>query len=280
MRRSVRVHFLPRLIEQGSLSERSAVVIDVLRASTTIVHALAHGAARVVPCLEPDHAHTVARRYAPHALLGGERGGLRIPGFDLGNSPAEYDRPVVAAKTIVFTTTNGTRALQTCHDADQILIGAFVNLSAICRELRDCPRIDLVCAGTAGEVTREDVLLAGALLARLCEQDGREPAEYNDSAQLAVDAWRESVGDRTDPSRVPTERLVETLRASQGGRNLLEIGHASDVELAAQVDRFDLVPRATPVPPDSTTRTASRSPATPASQDSLEASIREFEIRA
>lgn len=237
MKRFVRVYFLPQWIPERSLPGRVVVVIDVLRATTTMVYALAHGATRVVPSRDPDEAQRIARHFAPHVLLGGERGGLRIAGFDLGNSPAEYEPAIATGKTIVFTTTNGTRALQRCLDARRILIGAFVNLSALCRVLLDCDRIDLVCAGTDGEVTREDTLFAGALLAKLREFDSAADVHHNDQAQLALDAWHASVGDPFDASR-----LLAALRASQGGRNLVEIGQAGDIELAAQVDRFRLVP--------------------------------------
>ena len=97
-------------------------------------------------------------------ILGGERGGLPIPGFDLGNSPAEYTRERVAGKTVVFTTTNGTRAMQRCKQASRVLLGAFVNFSAVCRELGGVEQVVLVCAGTDGHVTREDTLFAGAVV--------------------------------------------------------------------------------------------------------------------
>src|SRR3954469_23642043 len=152
------VYLLPDLAEPAALAGKTVVVIDVLRATTTIVHALAAGAKEVVPCLEVEEARRIATERGGEAVTGGERGGKQIPGFDLGNSPAEYSRERVAGKTVVFTTTNGTRAMQRCKSASRVLLGAFVNFSAVCRELSGVEQIALVCAGTDGHVTREDTL--------------------------------------------------------------------------------------------------------------------------
>ncbi len=108
----LRVYMLPDLLAGQSLAGCRAVVVDVLRATTTVVQALSAGARAVVPCLTIDDARARAAEFPPgEALLGGERGGLPIEGFDLGNSPAEYTSQVVAGKTVVLTTTNGTKAL-------------------------------------------------------------------------------------------------------------------------------------------------------------------------
>lgn len=218
------------------------MVIDVLRATTTIVTSLAAGAEEVVPCREIDEARQHAAQSPERSVLGGERGGLPIEGFRLGNSPAEYTPEVVGGKRVVFTTTNGTRAMQHCRQARRVLIAAMVNFSAVCRELMGEDEIDIVCAGTDGQVTREDTLLAGAIVSELTggQLAGELPADagvvLNDQAEIAADAWRAAVGQLTG------ERLLaEAMRQSLGGRNLIEIGHENDIDLAAQIDRFDLV---------------------------------------
>lgn len=231
--RQIDVYLLPALVEPPALAGKTVVVIDVLRATTTIVHALAAGATQVIPCLEIDEAKKAAAELASPIVLGGERGGLPIAGFDLGNSPAEYTHERVAGKTVVFTTTNGTRAMKRCHAAARVLVGAFVNFSAVCRELINLEQIALVCAGTDGHVTREDTLFAGAIVDDLTRS---KKWQLNDQAHLCADAWHAAV-------RLLTDRpLGMMLRDSRGGRNLIETGQENDIDLAAQMDKFDLVP--------------------------------------
>ncbi len=124
-------------------------------------------------------------------VLGGERRGLKIEGFDLGNSPAEYTSESVGGKDVVLTTTNGTKALSHARQSAQIYVGAFVNLSAVCAKLSESMHVDLLCAGTDGQITREDVLLAGAVVARLTEQPYWTP---DDPALIARDAWLHVAG--------------------------------------------------------------------------------------
>jgi 2-phosphosulfolactate phosphatase len=234
--RPIDVYLLPSLVQPEELVGRSVVVIDVLRATTTIVSALAAGATQVIPCQEVDEAKRIAAELAGGALLGGERGGRQIAGFDLGNSPAEYSRERVGGKAVAFTTTNGTRAMLRCRQARRVLLGAFVNFSAVCRELAGEERIAMMCAGTDGQVTREDALLAGAVVDDLVRTKQDSSPVLNDQAEIAADAWRTAV-------RLLIDRpLGMTLRDSRGGRNLIEIGHENDIDLAAQLDRFDIVP--------------------------------------
>ncbi|MEQ8785168.1 MAG: 2-phosphosulfolactate phosphatase [Pirellulaceae bacterium] len=239
---SLRVHLLPALTSPEELTDRVVVVIDVLRATTTITTALAHGALQVIPCLEVDEAREAAARQEGEVLLGGERDGVKIAGFDLGNSPEEYTRSRVAGKTIVFTTTNGTRAMMACRGARRVLLGALVNFSAVCHELSRAAAesrevgIDLLCAGTRGEVTREDVLLAGALVDELSRQFPLQ-LDVNDQADLAGDVWRTAV-----QSMQGGEPLAEVLRRSCGGRNMLELGQERDIEIAARIDSLELTP--------------------------------------
>jgi len=238
MSRTINVHLLPELVSPGRLDGATAVVIDLLRASTTIAAALAAGAQCVIPCLDVEEARRVAASVGANAVLGGERGGLRIDGFDLGNSPAEYTRESVGGRTIVFTTTNGTRALTACGGAERVLLGALVNLSAVCRVLADCPRVELVCAGTQGEITREDELAAGAFVVRLRQAAGEERVALNDQAQLVASDWL-----RTTSGAGGQAALIEALRQSRGGRNLAAIHQDGDIALAAAIDSLDVVPR-------------------------------------
>jgi 2-phosphosulfolactate phosphatase len=226
----VQVHLLPELAPAGRLAGGVAVVVDVLRATTTIVHALAAGCCAIVPCAEVEEARRLADGMrAGRVLLGGERHGKPLPGFDLGNSPREVCGSRCRGTTLVLTTTNGTRAILRCAEADRVLLAGFVNFSAVCEQLRREVRpIHLVCAGTDGQIALEDALLAGALVEVLCSQG---EVRLNDAARLAWDCFEHH-----------GQVLEAALSISQGGTLLRELGFADDIADAARVDRFALVP--------------------------------------
>jgi 2-phosphosulfolactate phosphatase len=209
--------------------------------------------------LEVDDAWKIAARYPrTDVLLGGERGGLPIAGFDLGNSPVEYTPQRVGGRTVVFTTTNGTKAMQQCGDADRVVVGAFVNLSAVCRQVAralDSGRTaHLLCAGTRGEITGEDVLFAGALVWQIerTTAEGNQPSgdrALSDPARLAAMAWTAVRADLQDgcagelPGAVSAAKLGDYLaRSTRGGRNLTALGLGADVVDAVTIDYSDIVP--------------------------------------
>jgi 2-phosphosulfolactate phosphatase len=267
------VHFLPDLTTAAELAAGVVVVIDVLRASTTITAALAAGACEVIPCAEVEQARLRAaqlgrqrpapakilvsetagttkpalettqalREISAEPLLGGERGGLPIDGFDLGNSPSEFTAETVAGRTVVFTTTNGTKALLVCTVAQRVLMGSFVNFSAVLKELNGELPIHLLCAGTRDRVTREDVLFAGSLVEKLAGTIVEEDA-INDGARIARDVWCHAMDGLHPPGRRANQRLFEALRESQGGRNLINVGLERDINDAADFDRYNFAP--------------------------------------
>ncbi len=237
MPHTINAHFLPELVDEGQLNDQIVVVIDVLRATTTIAHALAAGAEQIVPCLEIDEARKVQNQLGDEAMLGGERDGKKIEGFDFGNSPSEYTPATIAGKTLIFTTTNGTRAMKTAVTARRILLAGFVNLSAVCDRLSNEQQVEIVCAGTNRQITREDVLLAGAITHQLTRD--AMPAKLNDQATIAVESWNRFTHELAE-HKVP---LHETLRNSFGARNLIEIGLERDIEIAAQLDNLEVVPQ-------------------------------------
>ena len=214
------------------------MVIDVLRASTTIATALAHGAAAVRPVAGIEEARGLAAVLGAGTLLGGERGGVRIPGFDLGNSPLEYTPDRVAGKTIVITTTNGTAALHACREAREILVGSLVNRTAVADEVRrlagDSVTVHLVCAGTDGEITAEDVLAAGAIL----DAAAGSVEALDESAREAVAFFR-----RVAAAVDVQSGLVAEFRRSPGGSNLIDLGMEADLPVAAAIDSLAVVPR-------------------------------------
>jgi 2-phosphosulfolactate phosphatase len=232
----IRVHLWPAQFRPEVLRDGVAIVIDLLRASTTIATALANGAAGVVPCESIDEAKGVAAG-KPGALLGGEREGTRVPGFDLGNSPREYGAETVRGRTIVFTTTNGTRAIRRSLQADDVIVGALVNLGAVAQEAAcDARPVHLVCAGLHGAEALEDTICAGAFLAELTRL-GLAPS--GDAAQMALKAWSAASG--------TAESLAAALRTSPGGRALVEIGLDADIESASRISILATVPALNPV---------------------------------
>ena len=252
MPQDLHVHLLPQLVTADQLRGGVAVVIDVLRATTTMTHALANGAKTVIPCQSIEEAHSLAAEVAgikrsptdeplsaeiranSGVILGGERHGQLIPGFDLDNTPTKYAPVVVGGKTVIFTTTNGTKALQHCRTADRILLGSFNSLHALIALLADEKRpIHLVCAGTDGEVSTDDALCAGAIATGVWAAR-KWPKWSGDSLRLVMDLFT----CRCQPMR----ELLGVLRESLGGRNLIELGLDADIERSARWDLFRTVP--------------------------------------
>ena len=213
MNRILNVHLLPDLADPHDLAGHTSVVIDVLRASTTITTALQHGAAEVIPCLTVEEARQLSGQ-RPGSLLGGERGGKPLPGFDFGNSPAEYAAERVADKTIVFTTTNGTKAMTRCMGSGRILIGAIVNRAAVCRAVAEDERVDIICAGTDGEFSMDDALGAGAMVSQLSHNSS--DWVLNDGANISLSLWNNEVGDASELASRRRERIEALLAKSQG----------------------------------------------------------------
>lgn len=231
------VHILPSALPMGGLRRGTAVVIDVLRATTVIAQVLRSGCDGAIPCLEIDDARRVASGLpSGRALMGGERRGLPIEGFDLGNSPGDFSESTCRGRTLVITTTNGTRAVIACRGARRVLAAGFVNLAATARALRenwlgpDPEPLHLVCAGTDGQISLEDTLLAGSLAHVLSHRGDRPMPLRNDAARLAVEAAPRDFA-----------RLPAILREGQGGRNLIALGLGKDIEFAARVDSVDVV---------------------------------------
>jgi 2-phosphosulfolactate phosphatase len=245
MKPTLSVYALPRYVEPGELAGGTAVVIDVLRAAATIAYALDAGAKEVIPCLEVADALAAAERFpAEQVVLGGEREGLPIEGFQLGNSPEEYTRESVGGKTLIFTTTNGTRAMNHARQADEVFVAAFVNARAVVRRLFDRERVHILCAGTDGKISQDDVLLAGLLVERL-QREGGMVYQQNAQAITAREFWLNSFALPQALGAEPLEpdRLAGELRKSLGGQNLTALGLDADILAAAQLDRFDVASR-------------------------------------
>lgn len=223
-------------LKQRDLSQATCVVFDILRATTSMTAALANGAARVIPVTEISEAIAL-RQKNPGFLLAGEREGVRILAaqtggvdFDLGNSPREFVAEKVRGKTIVMTTTNGTRALQACLGANAVFIGTFLNLDALARRCVASPaeQLILVCAGTFAQTAFEDALAAGALCQKLARKIS---TTFSDSAFVAQQIFLQA-----------GNNLFDARQFSRNARRLLAQPElCGDVEFCLQRDTVDWV---------------------------------------
>lgn len=235
----IEVRFTPaefRTLCDIDLSRTTCVVFDVLRATSTIVTALAAGARAILPVGEIAEALQWRERQ-PEVKLAGERDGLRIGRshangveFDFGNSPREFKPEAVAGKLIVTTTTNGTRALRACAGAQEIVVGSFLNLTATIRHLAapTRERICLVCAGTGENAALEDTLAAGAICEGMVSVVPAA-AHLEDSARIARGVFLHA-----------RDHLADTLGEACNARRLLRLPELrDDVEFCVRQDVFD-----------------------------------------
>ena len=203
----------------------TALVVDVLRASSTIAQALAAGYERVLCCAEVEEARALRARLG-QGILAGERACVRIPGFDLGNSPREFTS--ANGETVVLTTTNGTRALVTAAErCEHVLVASLLNLdTAVAAACGAGSDVAVVCAGVEGEFTLDDAYVAGRIAERL-------GGEASDAAAAAVRLSRTFASPE------------EGLRASRSARNLVGAGLEADIAWCARESLLDVVPRVT-----------------------------------
>ena len=184
------------------LRDTTCVVIDVLRATSSMITALANGAREIFPVAEIAEALAMKQRF-PDFLLAGERHGLRIQAsltgsmdFDLGNSPREFTAANVAGHSIIWTTTNGTRALRACESSESVILASLLNLDTVVDHLQKImtPRLIFVCAGTIDAAAFEDIFTAGALISELRSRG--VDIECSDAAQVAWRSFRDTGNDR------------------------------------------------------------------------------------
>lgn len=215
----------------GDLSGRTVVVIDVLRATTTIAAALASGARGVVPVASAGHAQALAQVLAAEQpLLTGESQSLKIPGFDLGNSPREMTPEAVSGRLIIMATTNGTRTLAQATGARRVVTAAFTNLGAVVASfLRDPQDLLVACSGKEGAACLEDTVCAGYLIERL--ENGLDiDLQLGDAALLAQAASE------------PYDRVLDMLWRSEHGRYLVQQGLEADLPACAAMDTRAILP--------------------------------------
>lgn len=225
------VCFTPGEIVPGDLTGRTAVMIDVVRASTTIVHALAAGAKSIFPVASIEEALRLANSIGRSSvLLAGERRALPIDGFDLGNSPGEFAPERVAGKTLIMATTNGTVVLAQTTTAERVLVAALANLTAVVDDLvRTGAEPVLLCSGKERQFALEDAVCAGLLVDRLTARVQTD-WQLNDGAIAAVGLARQHpVG-------------PEFLASTAAGRDVVAAGLGEDLRACAQQDSLAVVP--------------------------------------
>lgn len=214
------------------LRHTQSVVIDILRATSVMVTAFNNGCRQIIPVNEIGEAMNLRRRIGESGvLLGGERDCLKIPGFDMGNSPKEYSKNVVNDKTIVLTTTNGTEAIHRVQSSKRVFIGAMLNASAVADKLLEWgDHTTIVCAGTRGKYTLDDSFAAGCILNKLMKK--KMDVQVDDFGYSCLELyknWRRNYKD--------------LLKNASHYNALVKAGFEEDIDYCFQEDKIGIVPQ-------------------------------------
>jgi len=225
----VDVCLTPALIQDHGPAPDLVVVADIYRATTCMCVAFQQGVKNIKPILSLEEGIGLKKDH--NWIIAGERGGQKAEGFDLGNSPFEFLQFDLAEQNLAMTTTNGTRAIHSVSSQSKLLIGSFLNISAIatyCQEtLRDNGQLLILCSGWQNKISLEDTLLAGALIEKLYSV-----ADFkNDEPMLAYSFWKQS-----------KSRLPETVRTFSHAERLMRLGFEKDLDFCLQQDITDLIP--------------------------------------
>ena len=226
------IQLLPFPIAPELLSDRIVVVIDILRATSVMVQAMSQGAREIIPVKTVEEAFRLAKTFAPNTtLLGGERESKKIVGFDLGNSPREYQGEKVRGKRLILTTTNGTKAFHAVFSGKNVLVGSFLNISAVaerCFELNQ--DLFIYLSGDEGHFSLEDTVCGGMLIDRIIKKGGKSLTltDASRSSHILFQKFEANI--------------VESFYLSQHGRDLVDREFEEDLPYCAQVDTTNIVP--------------------------------------
>ena len=228
----IHIQLLPFPIAPELLSDRVVVVIDILRATSVIVQAMSQGAREIIPVKTVEEAFQLAKTFHPNTtLLGGERESKKIEGFDLGNSPREYQGEKVRGKRLILTTTNGTKAFHAVSSGKNVLVGSFLNISAVaerCFELNQ--DLFIYLSGDEGNFSLEDTVCGGMLIDRIIKKVG-ESLTLTDASRSSHILFQKFEAN-----------IVESFYLSQHGRDLVDREFEEDLPYCAQVDTTNVVP--------------------------------------
>jgi len=226
------IQFSPFPLSPHLLSDRTVVVIDILRATSVMVHAMSQGAQEIIPVRTVEEAFQVAKTFPQNTtLLGGERESKKIEGFDLGNSPREYMAEKVRGKRLILTTTNGTKAFHSVSSAAEILAGSFFNIGATAQRCLEAERdLLLFPSGDEGSFSLEDTVCGGMLINWIIRKGGKLVVltDASHSAHILYQRFQNNI--------------VEAFYLSHHGRDLVDRGFEEDLAYCAQIDVTQFVP--------------------------------------
>ena len=212
-----------------SFEGKIVVVIDVLRATSTMITALMHGAKQIIPVVEIEEAVALKQSFPPsEVLLCGERSAGIIPGFDLGNSPFEYAREKVQGKTLIMSTTNGTKAIRLALAAKEIILASFINATAVARYLQNKTDVILFCSGTNGNFSMDDALCAGFLAHQIEKQKSIEPCDLTQTVLY-------NYGGNADELNAVVKNCVH-------GKLLMQKGYENDIDYCLKTQVTEVIP--------------------------------------
>lgn len=221
-------------IQAEGLTDRLALIIDVWRASSSMITALANGCRSIIPVAEVVMARQLLQRYPPGStLLAGERNELPIPGFDLSNSPLEYRTDQVKGKRIIFTSSNGAQLFDVARTARSIVVAGFLNSSRISEYILEAQLdVAMLCAGKNAQFGLEDAVCAGMIIRKIQQNSvDQEQLELNDGARAALILYEYYAND-----------LSQMIHHASHGRRLMELGQRNDLLAAIAVDAIPIVP--------------------------------------
>lgn len=214
------------------LSNQVVVVIDVLRSTSVIVYSLSEGAMEVIPVRTVEEGFQTAKTFPPNStLLGGEKDSKKIEGFDLGNSPRECTAERVKGKRLILSTTNGTKAFHLVSSGREIMVGSFFNMGATAKRCLELDKDLLIFpSGNRENFSLEDTVCGGMLIERIMSQRKNPPVLTDASLSAHILYQRFEAN------------LVEALRLSHHGREMIDLGLGDDLPYCAQTDIIDIVP--------------------------------------
>lgn len=216
-------------IKDEKVKDKTVIVIDMLRATSVIVTAFSNGCKEVIPVLTVEEALSIAMKDRSRYVLGGERKALKIEGFDFSNSPLEYTKEFIHGKSLIMTTSNGTRAIKGCASARNILIGALINAKAVAEKAVKLHNdIVIVNAGTYGQFSMDDFICAGYIISCILE---KEKADLTDIAKTSLYIYENN------------KDIVSFIKDASHYKRIQELNLHEDLKYCCSKDIISIVPQ-------------------------------------